>query len=185
MIVATMHSAPTRRQVLLSSAAIAASSSRPVVAASSATAVPTYPLADGLNISRVIKGCWQLSGGHHGDRTTDRTSGKAAVEDFQQFVDVGITTFDTADIYGPSQQLIGEFLASSPSRSKCQVLTKFCCFGQATREATKASFVAQSIDSSRANLGVSALDCVQVGFLSYIYIHIYILRLNVSDRYML
>lgn len=42
-----------------------------------------------------VQGCWQLSGGHVGERDSDRTSGAAAVEDFQAFVDAGITTFDT------------------------------------------------------------------------------------------
>jgi hypothetical protein len=42
--------------------------------------VPFAQLAPGLNVTRVIKGCWQLSGGHHGDPATDRTVGTAAVE---------------------------------------------------------------------------------------------------------
>ena len=46
--------------------------------------------------SAVIKGCWQLSGGHKGDPADDRTSkDKGAVEDFETFVNAGITTFDT------------------------------------------------------------------------------------------
>ena len=64
----------------------------------------------GLNISRVVKGCWQLSGGHKGDRTSDRTTGREAESDFGAFVDVGVTTFDTADIYGPSEQIIGRVI---------------------------------------------------------------------------
>lgn len=39
-----------------------------------------------------------------GERETNRTEGRAAVEDFQAFVDAGITTFDTADIYGELRQ---------------------------------------------------------------------------------
>ena len=38
---------------------------------------------------QVIKGCWQLSGGHHGDKGTDRTGGQAAVDDLQTFVNAG------------------------------------------------------------------------------------------------
>ena len=51
--------------------------------------------AEGLEVSRIIKGCWQLSGGHEGDRATNRTKGQAAIDDFQPFVLAGITTFDT------------------------------------------------------------------------------------------
>lgn len=42
--------------------------------------VPLAPSCPQLSISRVIKGCWQLSGGHRGERETDRTTGAAAVE---------------------------------------------------------------------------------------------------------
>ena len=45
--------------------------------------------------SQVIKGCWQLGGGHRGDPAPDRTSGASAVEDFKAFYEAGITTFDT------------------------------------------------------------------------------------------
>ncbi len=53
------------------------------------------PFAEGLEVSRIIKGCWQLSGGHDGERATNRTKGQAAIDDFQPFVLAGITTFDT------------------------------------------------------------------------------------------
>lgn len=124
-------------------------------------AVPTVELAPGFPISRIIKGCWQLSGGHRGERASDRTSGDAAVQDFQKFVDAGITTFDTADIYGPSESLIGRYLASRGGSEGVQVLTKFCCFGAAMRSARDLKFVEESIDLSRQRLGVDALDVVQ------------------------
>lgn len=112
---------PSRRQVLLSTTAVGLGASSvslgramPAAAAAGAAAgsaapegglplVPTVELATGhagasITISRVIKGCWQLSGGHAGERASDHTNGKAAVGDFQAFVDAGVTTFDTADI---------------------------------------------------------------------------------------
>ena len=104
-----------------------------------------------------------------GDAESDRTSGEAAVQDFQSFVDAGITSFDTAgkatpctgqhscvtarlatgentgafhaDIYGPSEGLIGRFLQSSPSAADVQVLTKFCCFGRDMQFADGKKFV--------------------------------------------
>jgi hypothetical protein len=42
--------------------------------------VPTALLGGDLVVSRVVKGCWQLSGGHKGEADSDRTSGNAAVE---------------------------------------------------------------------------------------------------------
>ncbi len=125
--------------------------------------IPTAEIIPGLEISRVVKGCWQLSGGHAGDRATDRTSGKAAIEDFQKFVAAGVTTFDTADIYGPSERIIGEYVSSlsTEARAKIQVFTKFCCFGDSLRNANKLDFVSKSIENSCKNLKTDTLDCVQ------------------------
>ncbi|PSC75888.1 aldo keto reductase isoform B [Micractinium conductrix] len=126
------------------------------------SAIPRAELAPALGISRVVKGCWQLSGGHTGDRASDRTSGQAAVDDFQPFVDAGITTFDTADIYGPSESLIGRYLASHQAeKANVQVLTKFCCFGDSMRQAKDPRHVEQCIDASRQRLGLESLDLVQ------------------------
>lgn len=70
---------------------------------------------------QVVKGCWQLSGAHHGDRDSDRTAGEAAVRDFAAFQAAGITTLDVADHYGPGEELIGDLYR--PHRS-CR--TKAC-----------------------------------------------------------
>lgn len=79
---------------------------------------------------QVIKGNWQLSGGHKGSQADDRTSGKKAVEDIDRFVSAGITTMDTADIYGPSERLIGDYIRGRPQgREGLEILTKFCKFG--------------------------------------------------------
>ena len=37
----------------------------------------------------------------------------------------GITTMDTADIYGPSEVIVGNFVKTQPAAVPC---TKFCCF---------------------------------------------------------
>ncbi|MGD8491689.1 MAG: aldo/keto reductase, partial [Anaerolineae bacterium] len=67
-------------------------------------AVDRFQLAPGYSISRVIKGGWQLAGGHG---TVDRDQ---ALADMRQYVEAGITTFDCADIYTGVEALIGEFL---------------------------------------------------------------------------
>ena len=47
-----------------------------------------------------------------------------------------------ADIYGPSEGVIGKYLQSTPeARSKVQVLTKFCCFGQSMDFADNPKYV--------------------------------------------
>ncbi len=67
------------------------------------SAVPTIELRPGYRISRVIRGGWQLAGGHG---AVDRA---AAVEDMMAFADAGIVTFDCADIYTGVEELIGAF----------------------------------------------------------------------------
>ena len=59
-------------------------------------------LIPGYSISRIIKGGWQLAGGHG---TFDR---REAVADMLTFIDNGITTFDCADIYTGVEVMIGE-----------------------------------------------------------------------------
>jgi hypothetical protein len=39
-----------------------------------------------LEISKVIKGCWQLSGGHRGEVSSNRTAGEDAVDDIEKYV---------------------------------------------------------------------------------------------------
>lgn len=62
-------------------------------------------LAPGYSISRIIKGGWQLAGGH------GRYDRQQAIADMLAFVDQGITTFDCADIYTGVEQMIGEAVA--------------------------------------------------------------------------
>jgi aryl-alcohol dehydrogenase-like predicted oxidoreductase len=61
----------------------------------------TFELSPGYTISRVIRGGWQLAGGHG---TIDR---EQAVTDLIAAFDAGITTYDCADIYTGVEELIG------------------------------------------------------------------------------
>ena len=84
--------------------------------------VPTIHLGGGkssLKVSRTIQGYWQLAGGHGSYREVD------AIENMQAHYNAGITTLDTADIYGPSELIVGKFIKSQPNAIPC---TKFCCF---------------------------------------------------------
>src|SRR5882724_12337308 len=58
-------------------------------------------LRPGYRVSRVIRGGWQLAGGH-GEVDRD-----AAVADLLASAEAGITTFDCADIYTGVEELIG------------------------------------------------------------------------------
>jgi len=120
--------------------------------------------------SRIIKGCWQLSGGHRGDPSSDRTSGPAAVDDFASFVNAGIDTFDTgpeACGYGPSELIIGEALKSGKiSRDDVRIFTKMCCVGREQSNMTN-DWVTQKLDLPMRRLGVNKLDLVQMYWNDY------------------
>ena len=86
----------------------------------SALTIPTIKLGNSsLEVSRTIQGYWQLAGGH-GKYNIDE-----AVKNMEAHYKAGITTLDTADIYGPSEQIMGKFVQNTPGAIPC---TKFCCF---------------------------------------------------------
>lgn len=127
--------------------------------------MPTADIAPDLSVSRIIKGCWQLSGGHRGDPATDRTAGQAAVEDLRTFADVGVTTLDTADHYGPSEELIGRYLKTNAAQSQQPrapvVLTKACFFAADQYAAKSSDPVKQRVAQSAGRLGLATLPMVQ------------------------
>ena len=62
-----------------------------------------HRLAPDYEISRVIRGGWQMASGHGAVKSDD------PVADMVAFADAGITTFDCADIYTGVEELIGRF----------------------------------------------------------------------------
>lgn len=111
--------------------------------------------------SGVIAGMWRMA--EWGMDTGQRT------RFIQECVDLGVTTFDHADIYGAGavETLFGEALASSPAlKQKIQIITK--CGIQLTRTTDgttrlkhynlSAAHITQSVDTSLRKLGVQKLD---------------------------
>ena len=94
---------------------------RSAIAAQEPQQVPTIALGNSdLQVSRTIQGHWQLAGGHGKIREDD------ALANMQAHYKAGITTLDTADIYGPSELIVGKFMGKKPAGAvPC---TKFCCF---------------------------------------------------------
>lgn len=123
--------------------------------------VDRVELAPGYTISRIIKGGWQLAGGH------GAVDEGAAIDDMARFVDAGITTFDCADIYTGVEQLIGRFLASRRgSATPVQVHTKLVPDRSALATFAAAD-VAKAVDRSLTRLGVERLDVVQFHWWDY------------------
>lgn len=118
-------------------------------------------LAPNYDISRVIKGGWQLAGDHG---AVDRSQ---ALQDMASFVESGITTFDCADIYSGVEELIGAFRTRYPSLApRVQVHTK--CVPDLTMLAhIDADHVERSVDRSLARLRMERLDLVQFHWWDY------------------
>ncbi len=110
-------------------------------------------IADNYSVSRVIRGAWQLAGGHG---VVDRES---ALGDLEGYARAGIT-FDCADIYTGVEELIGEVNRRLSSALKAKVHTKFVpnldMLADISRE-----YIEKSIRGSLSRLSVDALDLVQ------------------------
>jgi aryl-alcohol dehydrogenase-like predicted oxidoreductase len=113
-----------------------------------------------LYVSKTIQGYWQLAGGHGKYRESD------AIQNMIQHYQAGITTLDTADIYGPSEIIIGKFIHQQQQQTQDQVknsniipMTKFCCFRYL--EDIDRNEVRQRILKSCERLQVQKLPLVQ------------------------
>jgi aryl-alcohol dehydrogenase-like predicted oxidoreductase len=123
-------------------------------------------IAPSHSISRIIKGGWQLGGGH-GAVKREQT-----LDDMRAYVDAGITTFDCADIYTGVEELIGEFLRRQQGAMRngtlpeVQVHTKYVP-DLATLPSLGRKDVEAVIDRSLQRLGVERLDLVQFHWWDY------------------
>jgi aryl-alcohol dehydrogenase-like predicted oxidoreductase len=128
--------------------------------------VDTVELAPGYRISRILRGGWQLAGGHG---PVDR---ERAIGDMFAFVDAGVNVFDCADIYTGVEETIGEFrrrLAAQRGATAAaahKVHTKFVPDWDVLPRIDDA-YVARVIDRSRARLGMDRLDLVQFHWWNY------------------
>ncbi|WP_018143780.1 aldo/keto reductase [Alloscardovia criceti] len=125
-------------------------------------------LTPGYSISRVLNGLWQLSDGHtlHGQLDIDDV--KYA---FAQLVDHGFTTFDLADIYGPAENVLGEFLAdiSSADSSKKDSIQIHEKYVPDYKILTTVQFsdTERIIDRSLKKLGRDYIDLIQYHWWDY------------------
>jgi aryl-alcohol dehydrogenase-like predicted oxidoreductase len=112
-------------------------------------------IAPGYDISRLIKGGWQLAGGH------GAVDPAASHADMGAFVDAGVTTFDCADIYTGVEAMIGGFLATlraergGGAASEVQVHTKYVPDRAALPTLTRQD-VTRAIDRSLSGSASSA-----------------------------
>jgi aryl-alcohol dehydrogenase-like predicted oxidoreductase len=125
------------------------------------SAVPLIKLGGGYEISRIIKGGWQLAGDH------GPVDPAKAPDEMAEFVRAGITTFDCADIYTGVEAMIGEFRARYPELAQgVRVHTKFVP-DLAALGRIDAGYVVRTIDRSLQRLGLEQLDLVQFHWWDY------------------
>lgn len=130
------------------------------------TAMEYFTLRPGYEISRVIRGGWQLAGGHG---AVDR---RTAIDDLMASAEAGITTFDCADIYTGVEEIIGEFRDAyqkkhgAPALARIKVHTKFVPDLDILPVISKAH-VTSVIDQSLRRLKTERLDLVQFHWWDY------------------
>ena len=128
--------------------------------------VPTLTLRPGYAISRVLRGGWQLAGGHG---TVDP---KAAVEDMIAFAEAGITTFDCADIYTGVEEMIGAFRADYAQRRGAEALARIKVHTKLVPDLTRLAdvdraYVRGIVETSIRRLRAERLDLVQFHWWDY------------------
>lgn len=123
--------------------------------------LPPLPRNPLLLLHRILlhtrwQGCWQFAGGHGREVFTDLEAKLAA------HAEAGLTTFDTADIYGPSEEILGQFAAAwaASGRPPLQLFTKYV--PNIFQKRPTPADVAASVNRSLTKLKVQQLDCVQL-----------------------
>jgi aryl-alcohol dehydrogenase-like predicted oxidoreductase len=128
--------------------------------------VARFGIRPGYEISRLIRGGWQLAGGHG---PVDRT---AAVADLVACCEVGIDTFDCADIYTGVEEIMGALRTEYGRRhgiaalAALKVHTK--CVPDLDRLASvDRAYVRSIVDRSLERLRAERLDLVQLHWWDY------------------
>jgi len=124
--------------------------------------IETVELAPGYRIPRIVRGGWQLAGGH-GEVDRER-----AVRDIAAFVDAGLNTVDGADIYTGVEALYGEFNARrrAAGQAPLQVHTK-CVPDYDDLARVDAAYIRRIAERSLDRLQVRRLDLVQFHWWDY------------------
>jgi aryl-alcohol dehydrogenase-like predicted oxidoreductase len=110
----------------------------------------------GLKVSAIGFGCMGLSHGY-----AKKVGEAEGIEVIRRAVELGVTFFDTAQVYGPfvNEELVGRALA--PMREEVSIATKFGFDFEGTRESglnSTPDYIRKTVDASLARLGVDKID---------------------------
>lgn len=122
----------------------------------------TYPLAEGLSVTRMGYGAMQLAGPHVFGPPADRHE---AIAVLREAVEMGITHIDTSDYYGPfvTNEIIKEALYPYPD--SLHIVTKVGALRDAEGRwpaARSPEQLRQAIHDNLDRLGLEALDVVNL-----------------------
>ena len=112
--------------------------------------------SQGLEVSSIGLGCMGLSFGY--GAATDK---QEAIKLIRRAYELGVTFFDTAEIYGPfvNEEIVGEALA--PFRNEVVIATKFgfnYVDGKTAGLNSKPEYIRQRVEGSLKRLKVDAID---------------------------
>ncbi|GAB3688512.1 aldo/keto reductase [Angustibacter aerolatus] len=119
----------------------------------------------GLDVSRIVLGCMTFGDPGRGNHTWTLDE-EASQPILRRALDLGITTFDTANVYsdGSSEEIVGRFLASSARREEVVIATKV--HGQMHEgpngKGLSRKAIMTEIDASLRRLGTDHVDLYQI-----------------------
>lgn len=123
----------------------------------------------GISVSAMGGGCWAIGGPlWHGDRSLGwgEVDDAESIRAIQRAVDLGVTFFDTADLYGAghSEEVLGKALAGR--RDQVVIATKWGhTFDPVTRQRggtdTTPGYVRRALEASLRRLGTDHVDLYQ------------------------
>ena len=128
--------------------------------------MPMIALRPGYQISRVIRGGWQLAGGHG---PVDQAQ---TIADMTAFAEAGIVTFDCADIYTGVEDLIGAFRSDyarshgAEALARVKVQTK-CVPDLEDLPTLGRDYIRRIVETSLRRLRTEQLDLVQFHWWDY------------------
>ncbi len=109
----------------------------------------------GERVSEIGLGCYALSGVYgHKDP-------EAFIDLFRRAYELGVTFFDTADVYGPAEEILGRAVA--PFRDQVWIATKVGARPGAGADCS-AEHVRASCEASLERLGTEVIDLYQIHF---------------------
>ena len=122
---------------------------------------PRTTLADGLNISRLVCGLWQVADMEKDGATLDP---ERAADSLAGYAEAGFDSFDMADHYGSAEIITGRLLKRFPAGKQRPVaFTKWCPEpGPMTAEVVR-----RGVQERLDRLGVAAVDLLQFHWWSF------------------